>query len=259
MKRKIFSALLACALLVSACSAKTEIPMEREPQESHVKEEAQMPQSKGGSAPGEEVTIPEPKKSPAAPTQARIEVQPTAFTPPVAAPRQTGEAGKQPKPSGSQTAKKAVIPAKQTPRPSISTEIPATATQTVKAQATPTPTRPPTPQPTPTPEPSGSAAKTAYDYPFDIGRIKADMIARGKARGYKHQTKYEDGRAITPDNSSWEIPVAASEKFQGTHLKNALMEYVDMFETIGSHGGEMEYFTVYAQETSGGYTIYILH
>lgn len=93
MKRKISSALLACTLLVSACSAKTEIPMEREPQESHVKEETQMPQSKSNAL-GEEVTIPESKKSPAAPTQARIKVQPTASTPPVAAPRQTREAGR---------------------------------------------------------------------------------------------------------------------------------------------------------------------
>lgn len=125
---------------------------------------------------------------------------------------------------------------------------------------TPTPEPPaPTPEPeTPTPQPP--APKSIYDYEFDVEAIRAELIAIGQSKGLTHVTT-DDGNLRTPDNSSWAMPVTASQSFQGDLLKRALQDYVSsMPDVIQMTGGNIQYFTIYVEPVgNGSYTFYFLY
>ena len=107
-----------------------------------------------------------------------------------------------------------------------------------------------------TPEP----AKTPYDAPFDIEQIKAELIALGESMGMTHRTTYKDGEVITPDNSSWELPITANSSFSGEMLKRSLHDYVSSYAEYHLYGGEpITHFTIYVLPLSDGYEIYFLH
>jgi len=110
--------------------------------------------------------------------------------------------------------------------------------------------------PDPTPEPT----KTPYDAPFDIEYIKAELIALGESMGMTHRTAYKDGEVITPDNSSWELPITANSSFSGEMLKRNLRDYVLSYAEYPLYGGEpITHFTIYVLPLSDGYEIYFLH
>lgn len=138
---------------------------------------------------------------------------------------------------------------------------------TVKPQE-PTPTEPPattpkeepveetpvTPEPTQPPEPE--KPKSAYDYEFDIGTIKQELIGIGTGMGLS-----VDG-SLTPSNSSWANPVTASQSFQGSALERSLKDYVrSMPSVITAFGGEpIQYFSIYVENLGGGsYCFYFLY
>ena len=102
--------------------------------------------------------------------------------------------------------------------------------------------------------------KSAYDMPFDIERIRSDLISYGQSLGFRHRTSYKDGTVVTPDNSSWEIPIVASSSFNGEALKRSLYDYVSSYVGYEIYGGEpITDFTIYIRPISGGYEIYFLH
>lgn len=110
--------------------------------------------------------------------------------------------------------------------------------------------------PDPTPEP----VNTPYDAPFDIEYIKAELIALGESMGITHRTTYKDGEVITPDNSSWELPITANSFFCGEMLKRSLYDYVTSYAEYHLYGGEpITNFTIYVLPLSDGYEIYFLH
>lgn len=137
--------------------------------------------------------------------------------------------------------------------------------QSHQTQSTPEPpaaeppaAREPDPAPT-TPEPE--KPKSIYDYAFDAGAIRSELIAIGQSMGLTHITE-DDGIACTPDTCSWASPVTASESFQGDNLKRALQNYVaSMPSVISSYGGtQITCFTIYVQDNGGGsYTFYFLY
>ena len=116
-------------------------------------------------------------------------------------------------------------------------------------------TAPPVETVAPETAPPETEAKTCYDYPFDVEAIRAELIGVGEAAGLTHT----EGR--TPANSSWAMPVTASESFQGEALKRSLYDYVSsMPELIVAYGGSpITEFTIYVEDIGGGsYTFYFL-
>lgn len=108
----------------------------------------------------------------------------------------------------------------------------------------------------PTPEP----VRTPYDVPFDIEQIKAELVTLGESMGMTHRTAYKDGEVITPDNSSWELPITANSSFSGEMLKRSLYDYVSSYAEYHLYGGEsITNFTIYVLPISDGYEIYFLH
>ncbi len=102
--------------------------------------------------------------------------------------------------------------------------------------------------------------KSPYDMPFDIEKIKNELIILGESMGMKHKTAYKDGSTITPDNSSWEMPITASASFCGNALKKSLYDYVSSYAEYELYGGEpITDFTIYVESIDGGYLIYFLH
>ena len=102
--------------------------------------------------------------------------------------------------------------------------------------------------------------KSAYDMPFDIEQIRSDLISYGQSLGFRHRTSYKDGTVVTPDNSSWEIPIVASSSFNGETLKRSLYDYISSYVGYEIYGGEpVTDFTIYIRSISGGYEIYFLH
>lgn len=158
-------------------------------------------------------------------------------------PETTGEATKQ----------------EETPPPEATheTEPPhTTKPEDTKQQAEPTETTTETSASEPTPEP----VKTPYDVPFDIEQIKAELIALGESMGMTHRTAYKDGTVITPDNSSWELPITANSSFCGEMLKRSLRDNVLSYAEYHLYGGEpITHFTIYVHPLSDGYEIYFLH
>ena len=133
-------------------------------------------------------------------------------------------------------------------------------------EETPAVTQPAEPEPVVPEEPVQPPAepektKTIYDYAFDAGTIRAELIALGQSMGLTHITE-DDGIPCTPDTCSWAAPVTASESFQGDNLERALKDYVtSMPSVIASYGGaQMDSFTIYVQNNGGGsYTFYFLY
>ncbi len=110
------------------------------------------------------------------------------------------------------------------------------------------------------PETTPEPVKTPYDAPFDIEYIKAELIALGESMGMAHRTAYKDGEIITPDNSSWELPITANSFFCGEMLKRSLHDYVTSYAEYHLYGGEpITHFTIYVLPLSDGYEIYFLH
>lgn len=102
--------------------------------------------------------------------------------------------------------------------------------------------------------------KSAYDMPFDIEQIRSELISYGQSLGFRHRTSYKDGTIVTPDNSSWEMPIVASASFSGEALKHSLYDYVSSYVGYEIYGGEpVTDFTIYIRPISGGYEIYFLH
>ena len=109
-------------------------------------------------------------------------------------------------------------------------------------------------------EPIPEPVKTPYDAPFDIEQIKAELIALGESMGMTHRIAYKDGEVITPDNSSWELPITANSSFCGGMLKRSLHDYVLSYAEYHLYGGEpITHFTIYVLPLSDGYEIYFLH
>lgn len=109
-------------------------------------------------------------------------------------------------------------------------------------------------------EPIPEPAKTPYDAPIDIEYIKAELIALGESMGMIHRTAYKDGEIITPDNSSWELPITANSSFCGGMLKRSLHDYVLSYAEYHLYGGDpITNFTIYVLPLSDGYEIYFLH
>ena len=78
--------------------------------------------------------------------------------------------------------------------------------------------------------------------------------------GMTHRTAYKDGEIITPDNSSWELPITANSSFCGEMLKRSLRDYVLSYAEYHLYGGEsITNFTIYVLPLSDGYEIYFLH
>lgn len=141
----------------------------------------------------------------------------------------------------------------------------AKAQQTAEEQVAPelqTPTpEPPAPAPEPeTTMPQPPAPKSIYDYEFDVEAIRAELIAIGQDKGLTHITT-DDGNVCTPDNSSWALPITASQSFQGDSLKRALQDYVSsMPDLIQMTGGNIHYFTIYVEPAGNdSYTFYFLY
>ena len=110
------------------------------------------------------------------------------------------------------------------------------------------------------PETTPEPVKTPYDAPFDIEYIKAELIVLGENMGMTHRTTYKDGEIITPDNSSWELPITANSSFGGEMLKRSLQGYVLSYAEYHLYGGEpITHFTIYVLPLSDGYEIYFLH
>ena len=102
--------------------------------------------------------------------------------------------------------------------------------------------------------------KSIYDAPFDIEHIRAELIAVGESMGMRHRTAYKDGTVITPDNSSWELPITANASFSGAVLKRSLHDYVSSYNEYELYGGEpITDFTIYVKQTADGYEFYFLH
>lgn len=112
------------------------------------------------------------------------------------------------------------------------------------------------------PEPvPAEVPKSIYDYEFDVGAIRAELISLGESMGLTHITS-DDGIACTPDTCSWASPITASQSLQGDNLKRALQSYVSsMPSIITSYGGSaISCFTIYVQDNGGGsYTFYFLY
>lgn len=102
--------------------------------------------------------------------------------------------------------------------------------------------------------------ESIYDAPFDIEQIRAELIAVGESMGMRHRTAYKDGTVITPDNSSWELPITANASFSGAVLKRSLYDYVSSYDEYELYGGEpITDFTIYVKQTADGYEFYFLH
>lgn len=102
--------------------------------------------------------------------------------------------------------------------------------------------------------------KSIYDPPFDIEQIQAELIAVGESMGMRHRTVYRDGTVITPDNSSWELPIFANASFSGNALRRSLYGYVTSYGEYELYGSEpITDFTIYVKQTPDGYEFYFLH
>lgn len=116
-------------------------------------------------------------------------------------------------------------------------------------------------------KPEPPEEKDPYAYPFDIEKIKADLIEYGESLGMKHITEWEydtfdeNGNIIhvkeqiTPENSSWAIPSAISKDWSADEVKRELFDYLK-YDYEKYH---MTSFTIYVKPLSdGAYQIYVL-
>ena len=204
---------------------------------SAVSKEAEETEKENGSERKKDAETSAVSGSKAEPSQE--ETQPEAET----QAKQEPEKAEEPTPQPAPTASPETQPVVREPEPSAAPE------------PEPAPQPEATPQPEPEPAPAETQPKTCYDYPFDTGAIRSELIAIGQGAGLTHVEK-------TPDNSSWAMPVTASESFQGEALKRALADYVSsmpvMVETYG--GNPLTEFCIYVEDAGGGaYTFYFLY
>lgn len=136
-----------------------------------------------------------------------------------------------------------------------------TVAETQPSKETQTPSKPKAEETTgPTGTTTILVPTSPYDMPFDIEGIKNELIILGESMGMKHKTAYKDGDTITPENSSWEMPITASASFCGNALKRSLYDYVSSYAEYELYGGEpITDFTIYVESIDGGYLIYFLH
>lgn len=188
------------------------------------------------------------------------ESKPTETKPSVTEPTPTETKPAETKPPQTETT---TTPKEETTEPPIQvTEEPITTEQPVTSE----PPKHTAEEPRET-EPSETTApitepvlKSIYDDPFDIEQIRAELIAVGESMGMRHRTAYKDGTVITPDNSSWELPITANASFSGAVLKRSLYDYVSSYDEYELYGGEpITDFTIYVKQTADGYEFYFLH
>ena len=98
--------------------------------------------------------------------------------------------------------------------------------------------------------------KDPYVYPFDIQKIKKDLIAYGESLGMKHRTHYSDGTEVTPDNGSYELPTYLSKSSTAWIIKKSLYEQLDYH----FHVYQAEIFTIYIESFGNSeYQIYSIY
>ena len=135
-----------------------------------------------------------------------------------------------------------------------------TVSETQPPKETTSPSKPKSEETTGPAETTVAIPKSPYDIPIDIEAIKNELIVLGESMGMTHRTAYKDGSVITPDNSSWELPITANSSFCGEILKRSLRDYVLSYAEYHLYGGEpITHFTIYVLTISDGYEIYFLH
>ena len=135
-----------------------------------------------------------------------------------------------------------------------------TVSETQPPKETQIPSKPKAEETTGPAETTVAIPKSPYDIPIDIEAIKNELIVLGESMGMTHRTAYKDGSVITPDNSSWELPITANSSFCGEMLKRSLRDYVLSYAEYHLYGGEpITHFTIYVHPLSDGYEIYFLH
>lgn len=158
------------------------------------------------------------------------------------------------------TTKTQTLTTAETLAPIVTSEKITTVAEKQPAKETQIPSKPKSEETTGPVEATVPVPKSSYDMPFDIDKIKNELIILGESMGMKHKTAYKDGTTITPDNSSWEMPLTASASFCGNALKRSLYDYVSSYAEYELYGGEpITDFTIYVESIDGGYLIYFLH
>lgn len=105
-------------------------------------------------------------------------------------------------------------------------------------------------------KPETPKEKDPYVYPFDIQKIKKDLIAYGESLGMKHRTHYSDGTEVTPDNGSYELPTYLSKSSTAWIIKKSLYEQLDYH----FHVYQAEIFTIYIESFGNSeYQIYSIY
>ena len=158
------------------------------------------------------------------------------------------------------TTKTQTITTAETHAPIVTSEKITTVTETESPKETKPPSQNRAEETTGPAETTVTVSKSPYDMPIDIETIKNELIALGESMGMTHRTAYKDGTVITPDNSSWELPITANSSFCGEMLKRSLRDYVLSYAEYHLYGGEpITHFTIYVLPLSDGYEIYFLH
>ena len=135
-----------------------------------------------------------------------------------------------------------------------------TVSETQLTKETQIPSNPKSEETTEPAETTVAISKSPYDMPIDIEAIKNELITLGESMGMTYRTAYKDGTVITPDNSSWELPITANSSFCGEMLKRSLRDYVLSYAEYHLYGSEpITHFTIYVHPLSDGYEIYFLH
>lgn len=253
MKRLCLFLLIAALLFACGCSSD-------KPTGGESSMQAQVSSEEGSKTPESSQTDPssttEETTTSSQPEESTAGISPTTDT------RSDAESGKTTGTSSQGTAEEPKAP-EQTRAPESTSGT--TASQPVSSNP---PVTPPSEEKPTAPEPEVSEqpepVKSIYDYPFDIESIKAEMIQIGvEEMGWRHQTHYNDGTPVTPDNSSWSETVVANQNIQGERLKKQLYELMTLFtdEFRASYGGApIREFTVYSEPLgNGAYVFYLLY
>lgn len=166
------------------------------------------------------------------------------------------------KPAASAEQKPTAVPEQTNPPESTNGNTSSAATSSTPPITPPSEEKPTAPEPEVSEQPEPE--KSIYDFPFDIEQIKAEMAEIGvNEMGWRHQTHYNDGTLVTPDNSSWSETVVANQNIQGERLKKQLYELMTLFtdEFRASYGGApIREFTVYSEPLeNGAYVFYLLY
>lgn len=112
---------------------------------------------------------------------------------------------------------------------------------------------PPKPVSSTQPQTTSSVSKSPYDYPFDIPKMKEDLIRYGNSLGMTHREYFLNGEKCTPDNTSWELPMKIGEDFQGEALKKNLYETIKFWADQG-----VKRYTLYFEKLDASYGFVLL-